>query len=162
MRLTIKLKLALAFGAVIVLSAAMAVLGITSLAALNATSEEMLRGPVQRAQLERELQAHLLGLEAAERSMILADTPAHTDQAEHELLDRRQAVAALVSRLEIIGSVKGKQILAFTSTLPRGDSTHTMSPSTMKCLAASTGFIISTSSVTISALFVRRVMAPQL
>ncbi len=112
MRLTIKLKLAFAFGAVIVLSAAMAVLGITSLAAVNITSEDMLRGPVQRAQMERELQAHLLGLEAAERRMILADTAQGVDQADHDLLDRRQAVATLVGRLEIIGSPKGRQILA--------------------------------------------------
>src|SRR5258705_9688561 len=53
-------------------------------------------------------------------------------------------------------------IFALISTLPRGDSTQTISPSLIRCLRASSSQINNTSSVRISALRVRLVMVPQL
>ena len=52
--------------------------------------------------------------------------------------------------------------LALISTLPLGDYTHTMSPSSMPFFVASSAHINKTSSIKISTLPVLRVMAPQL
>jgi methyl-accepting chemotaxis protein len=48
MRITVKLKLGLAFGAVIVLSVITAWLGIANLASVNATLDRVVQGPTQR------------------------------------------------------------------------------------------------------------------
>ena len=53
-------------------------------------------------------------------------------------------------------------IRACTSILPRALSTQTISPSSMPCFAASSGWIIRVSVSRISALPVRRVCAPTL
>ncbi len=46
MRATIKLKLALAFGGVVVMAAVMAILAITNLSSLNTDITNMVKGPV--------------------------------------------------------------------------------------------------------------------
>ena len=60
MRLTIKLKLALSFAAVIVLTGAMAFVGITNLAELNDTLQQLVRGPAQRLELIQAMYADIL------------------------------------------------------------------------------------------------------
>jgi methyl-accepting chemotaxis protein len=61
MRITIKMKLLLAFGLVIALSAITAVLGITKLATLNDSLDQMVSGPVERLQLSLEVQGDAAG-----------------------------------------------------------------------------------------------------
>ena len=56
MRFTIKLKLGLSFGLVIMLSVAMVALGISSLASLNDRLESLIKGPVHRLEMVLELQ----------------------------------------------------------------------------------------------------------
>ena len=91
MRLTIKLKLGLAFVAVIALSAVMAVLEVNSLSALNTTMEEVLQGPVQRAQWEEQLHRMLLGIVGAEKNLVMAETPQQIDAYSQEAQQQREA-----------------------------------------------------------------------
>ncbi len=109
MRLTIKLKLALAFAAVITLSAGMAVFGISSLTALNTTMEDVLNGPVQRAQWEEQLHRLLLAIVRAEKNLVLAETPQQLEAYSHELQQQRDAFSALSDKLYAIGSVEGRK-----------------------------------------------------
>jgi len=116
MRLTIKLKLALAFGAVILLSGGMAVLGIRSLASLNATMDDVLAGPVQRAQMEEQMHTVLLQVVRAEKNLLLADTPVQREEYGREITQQRQAITALHDQLDAIASVEGKRLLAAFNT----------------------------------------------
>ena len=84
MRLTIKLKLALSFIAVIVLSGVMALVGITSLAALDDTLQQLVRGPVQRLELIQAMNTDLLLENRAEKNILLADTPQEVARFEGE------------------------------------------------------------------------------
>jgi methyl-accepting chemotaxis protein len=112
MRLTIKLKLALAFGTIILLAVGMAVLAIVSLQSLNATMGEVLAGPVQRAQMEERLRIGLLGVVRAETGVLLSETVQQRDQHKQEIMQQRQAVATLHDSLDAIASVQGKRMLA--------------------------------------------------
>jgi methyl-accepting chemotaxis protein len=111
MRLTIKLKLGLAFAAVIALATIMSVLGIGSLASLNATMEDVLHGPEQRAVWEEQLHQILLATVRAEKDLVLSDTPAAIDIHGQEMLKQRDAFNSLGDRLFAIGSVEGKRRL---------------------------------------------------
>src|SRR5690349_17739826 len=89
MRLSIKLKLALSFAVVIVLSGAMAVVGITNLAGLDETLQELVRGPMQRLELVQSMDADLLLQNRAEKNILLADNTQDLARYENE----EQAVA---------------------------------------------------------------------
>jgi methyl-accepting chemotaxis protein len=109
MRLTIKLKLAIAFAAVILLSGMMALLGIETLSSLNATMQEVLRGPEQRAQWEEQLHWTLLTIQRAETDLVLAESPQQVAAAEQELIQQREAFNALADRTYAIGSAEGRK-----------------------------------------------------
>ncbi len=110
-RLTIKLKLGLAFAAVIALSTVMAILGIGSLAALNATMEDVLHGPEQRAQWEEQLHRMLLAIVRAEKNLVLAESPQQIDAFSQELQLQRDAFNALADKLNAIASTEGRKRL---------------------------------------------------
>jgi methyl-accepting chemotaxis protein len=109
MRLTIKLKLGLAFGAVIALSAIMATFGISSLTSLNTTMENVLSGPVQRAQWEEQLHRMLLSIVRAEKNLALAETPPQIEANSEDLQQQREAFNGLADKLYAIGSVEGRK-----------------------------------------------------
>ena len=73
MRLTIRLKLALAFRCGDFAVRSMAVLGIASLASLDDTLEQIVHGPVQRLDLIQSIYADLLLQIRAEKNLLLAD-----------------------------------------------------------------------------------------
>jgi methyl-accepting chemotaxis protein len=117
MRMTIKLKLGLAFGCVILLSALTAALAIASLSNINVASNEVLDGPVVRAQLATELYTDLIALSRAERSLILAPTEALASHYEDEIADSRKVLLNHRGRLEAIATSEGKvQLAAFDAT----------------------------------------------
>ena len=94
MRLTVKLKLALAFATVIMLSAITAWLGISNLAALNATMEDVLTVHVGRMLVAQNLRPDLLEVVRAEHDLLLAgSTPEQ----------RVSNDAALVKQSEVFG-----------------------------------------------------------
>ena len=111
MRLTIKLKLGLAFAAVIVMSAGMSVLAISSLSSLNATMEDVLHGPVQRAQWEEQLHWMLLAIVRAEKNLVLAESPQQVEAYSQELQQQRDAFNALADKLNAIASIEGRKRL---------------------------------------------------
>jgi methyl-accepting chemotaxis protein len=112
MRLTVKVKLGLAFTVVIMLPMAAAVLGLNTLGALDASMNDVLRGPVERAQLATELYTDLVALSRAERSLILAPTDELAGHYEEEISDSRKVLLARRSRLEAIATEDGKKVLA--------------------------------------------------
>ena len=81
MRFSVKLKLGLTFGTVIVLSGVTAWLGITNLAALNTTMETVLTVDVGRLRIAQDLRPDLLAVVGAESNLLLAGT--NNDQRAH-------------------------------------------------------------------------------
>src|SRR5581483_11183038 len=120
MRATIKLKLTVTFAIIIALSAAMAWLGISNLGALNDSMDQLLRGPVERAQLAAELYTDLVALSRAERSLILAPTEELAKHYEEEIADSRKALLERRERLDMLSNAEGKlKLAAFASTWTR-------------------------------------------
>ena len=89
MRVTIKLKLAITFIVIVGLAAAMAGLAVSSLGNINASMDDMLKGPVQRVQMAGELQTNLLLIVRAEKNMILADAPEMIRRYDEEVTKER-------------------------------------------------------------------------
>jgi methyl-accepting chemotaxis protein len=113
MRLTIKLKLGLAFAVVILLSAISSGLSIQSLAALNTGLDELLQGPVQRVQMAQELVSDLLLAVRAEKNTILfADDPEKRSGSTAETARQRAALTAQLDRVDGIATPEGKRRLA--------------------------------------------------
>jgi methyl-accepting chemotaxis protein len=111
--MTIKLKLSLAFGAILVLSGVMAWLGVTSLAALNGRIDDLLAGPVQRVQMAQELDTGmLLGVRAEKNLLLAGDDAKERAIYETNMLKQRDSYEALLGKLEAISSAEGKAKLA--------------------------------------------------
>jgi methyl-accepting chemotaxis protein len=75
MRLTIKLKLSLAFGLIIALFIGAATFAIVSLSSLNRTASDILHGPAERLDLNHTLSGLFQSIIRIERAMILAPDP---------------------------------------------------------------------------------------
>jgi methyl-accepting chemotaxis protein len=112
MRFTIKTKLGLAFGALILLSAAMAGLGVFSLGALDGSLYELLRGPVERVRLATELRGNLVALSRAERSLLLVNTDELTKHYLDEIATNRTELLEKRGQLDAIATAAGKVKLA--------------------------------------------------
>ena len=78
--MTIKLKLAAAFGVVIALSAISGVVAYSKLAAVNESLDFVVNGFAKRAQLADELRTHMLLDIRAEKNMLLSSSDADTAQ----------------------------------------------------------------------------------
>ena len=78
MRMTVKLKLALSFALVIVLSGFTAWLGVSSLAALNDTMDHVLTVDVGRLRVAQDLRPDLLAVVGATNNLLLAGANART------------------------------------------------------------------------------------
>jgi methyl-accepting chemotaxis protein len=107
------MKLGLAFATVILLSAMIAGLGVTSLASLNTTMDDVLSMPVERARLAQEMNLDLVLAVRAEKNLLLesanSDAKARYDA---ELLQQRAALSAALDRVEALSTPGGKVILA--------------------------------------------------
>jgi methyl-accepting chemotaxis protein len=112
MRVTIKLKLAATFAAIIILVGAMAWLGVSSLASLNIGMRTMLEGPVQRALIEYELQTDALQVLRAEKNMMLYEAAEQIARFESALLEARAQFAQHYDKVYTIGSADGKKKIA--------------------------------------------------
>ncbi|MFL9823394.1 methyl-accepting chemotaxis protein [Rhodoplanes sp. SY1] len=97
MRLTIKLKLALAFATIIVLSGITAWLGVSSLAALDQTLQTVVDVPAHRLAMSLQMNADLLTLVRAEKNAVLASGRDEVDRFAGEISTRRRD---LMSRFE--------------------------------------------------------------
>jgi methyl-accepting chemotaxis protein len=82
MRMTLKLRLTLAFVVVVVLSVITAAVGVTQLGAANARFEKTLDEPVRRTILARDMGVAMLEIARAEKNAVLTDSPAERQRFE--------------------------------------------------------------------------------
>ncbi len=94
MRFTIKLKLALAFGAVIALMLVTAGIGISSLATLDVAMTNLLNGPVARAILSQNLANDALSNVRSEKTFIMSTAAEDIDRLGRRMLTERERVVA--------------------------------------------------------------------
>jgi methyl-accepting chemotaxis protein len=112
MRATIKLKLGLAFGVVILLSAISAGLGIRSLGTINGAMDDVLQGPVQRVQMADTLALDLLEALRAEKNTFLAGDDAQ-QRATYaaQIAKDRDELSAQIDRIDAVATTEGKRRL---------------------------------------------------
>src|SRR5690242_6469244 len=108
MRFPIKLKLALAFASIIVLSGLTAWVGISNLAFLDATLVRLLDGPAHRVELSLELNNELLSLVRSEKNLITAAAREDIDRFESEVLKGREALLSELEKAEAGASEQGR------------------------------------------------------
>src|SRR5580698_7078817 len=110
MRITVKLKLGLAFATIIVLSAITAWLGISNLAALNTTLDNVVQGPTQRVILSQELSEQLLTIVRAEKNLNMSDTKEEADAFVAELGRLRPDFQTRLDRSVSSASAEGRPL----------------------------------------------------
>jgi len=108
MRLTIKLKLLLAFGFVVGLMTMIVGVGIADLASLNATLVRLLDGPVVRAQDAQQAQTDLARLVGAEKTLVLSTERNEIDRIDAEIVHLRNELTADLERSEASATPEGK------------------------------------------------------
>jgi methyl-accepting chemotaxis protein len=111
MRLTIKLKLALAFGAVIALSAVSGVVAYSRLSVLNETLDQVINGSAKRLQQASEIRTHLLLDIWAEKNMIIASTDTEIEKFEQEMLQERALARTARDVAHGAATEEGKRLL---------------------------------------------------
>jgi len=112
MRFSIKLKLGLAFGTVIVLSAATAAVGIGSLASIKSMTDRLIERSVQRTMLAEQLGSDLLRVERAEKNLILSASKDQIESYDADILKRRQDLVGEQAKLDTLSNPAIKQKLA--------------------------------------------------
>lgn len=80
MRLTIKTKLGMAFGLIIMLLVGIAAYGMMSLGSLNDSVTRLVTGPAKRLEYALEIRVRQLEMVRAQKDLILADNPADATQ----------------------------------------------------------------------------------
>jgi methyl-accepting chemotaxis protein len=111
MRVTIKFKLAAAFGMVIALSAVCGGVAYLKLSSLNETVDTVIDGPVKRLRLAGDLRTHLVLEIRAEKDMIIASTDAEIATFEKEMMLEREQVRASRDALYATATNAGKALL---------------------------------------------------
>ncbi|MFD2184586.1 HAMP domain-containing protein, partial [Rhodoplanes azumiensis] len=117
MRFTIKLKLALAFAVVIVLSGVTAWLGISNLATLDATLTRVVDVPVQRLAFSLEMNTSLVSIVRSEQNMLMAETKDEILRYGNELVQERQALMARIDKADETAAAQYKSIWANNRSL---------------------------------------------
>jgi methyl-accepting chemotaxis protein len=109
MRFTIKLKLALAFGFVVVLLISSSYLGIRSLGAINDAMGDALHGPVDRLRLAQVLQMEQLQQIRQQKNLLLAQTEeeraGNIAKSKEARADFDKAFAAVTAKATAAGRV---------------------------------------------------------
>jgi len=108
MRMTIKLKLALTFGALILMMAFATLFGISELGALNRGQKAMVEGPVTQLQRSQGLGLALLQVIRAEKNMALADDAEELKKQNAKAEENKEKVAALLEAGLSHASAQGK------------------------------------------------------
>jgi methyl-accepting chemotaxis protein len=125
MRFPIKVKLALGFGAVIVLSIASGGLSLMKLNAIDGMIEVVVNHDAQDITRAGELRAALLNNIRDEKNMLLARSGADLDKYEGELLQERANVGRLVDSITATAAPEAKIILdKFATTRAKRNETQ--------------------------------------
>ncbi len=106
MRLTIKLKLAAAFTAIIILSSITAWLGISNLKSMDDLVDSLLSGPVARMEMTLDLEGDVQSLERTEKNLILSTTKDEAERYAAEMAKQRQDI---LTRIEKAGSTASSE-----------------------------------------------------
>ena len=108
MRFTIKLKLALAFAAVILLLLVATVMGITSLGQANHEGDMVVAGPVARVRAAQQLEIHMLNVVRAEKNILLTDQASQQKDFEATVDKDQAAFEALMEKTQPLASAQDK------------------------------------------------------
>ena len=112
MRFPIKLKLALAFAVIIVLSGVTAWLGISNLASLDATLANVLDGPVQRLELSQRVSLDLMRVIRNEKNLTLLGDKDEVAKFETDVIKPRQALTTELESAEASATAQNRPIWA--------------------------------------------------
>ena len=108
MRITIKLKLAAAFGFLILLLAGTSLFSINSLASTNREMNGLVSGPTARLKAAQQLNIHLLHVVRSEKSLVAADSADQAKVLEGKIDEDRQAFEDLLAKTKENVSDEGK------------------------------------------------------
>jgi len=112
MRFTIKLKLGLAFGTIIVLMLVAAGFGINGVSSMNQNFVDLINGPVEKLQVARDVRNNLLEIVRAEKNIILSDDPKLQQKYDDSISELRSKMDGFLARGYEIGGTQGKPIYA--------------------------------------------------
>jgi methyl-accepting chemotaxis protein len=108
MRFTIKLKLTLAFAAVIALLIVATTFGINALTTVNHEGDALVAGPVARLRAAQQLNIHMLNVVRSEKNMLLSDQPQQRKDLEASINKEQAAFEALLGKTKAMASAEGK------------------------------------------------------
>jgi methyl-accepting chemotaxis protein len=108
MRLTIKLKLLLAFGFVIVLSAYAAYMGVESLSGMKGSVNQLVDVSSTKVKLAARINQNILEINRAEKNLILSKTTADMDQFAAYIESEEAILKSRLSQLRGLVSESGK------------------------------------------------------
>jgi methyl-accepting chemotaxis protein len=108
MRFTIKLKLALAFGLIILLMVGAAGYGVASLGAMNSTMQSLIAGPVKRMKTAEQVRTTILRVIRNEKNLILNSTVEGRKASDDKITEQSTAFEALLDVGDKISTAEGK------------------------------------------------------
>lgn len=111
MRLTLKLKLGMAFAVIILFSAAGMFIAVQNLGSLNESFERALTGNVKRIQIANELEAATLKVARDEKNMILASDLADIRELTQRMDDGIATIREDAQQLLDLSSAQGKPLV---------------------------------------------------
>ncbi len=117
MRLTIKLKLAIAFTFLAVLAGCVSSLGVSSLESFKTTMVHLIRGPIARLKLTEELRVAGIHVGMAEKNMIIASSPEEVIGNRAEMQKRRNLFLAQYENALNMATEEGRQKLEAVASL---------------------------------------------
>jgi len=109
MRLTIKLKLALAFGLIILMLLSATGYGVASLGSMNLAMTTLISGPVARMKLAQDVRGELLQIIRSEKNIIIETNPEKMKVYDEDLTKRRAAFDGLLDQGDKISTAAGKE-----------------------------------------------------
>jgi len=115
--MTIKLKLALAFGLVLALSLGSGFVAMAKLSAMNATLDGIVNGSAKRRFEAEAFKIALLQDVRAEKNMIISATSEAIDSSAETLLKARDEATQLLHAIEATATEEGRRRLAQIETL---------------------------------------------
>jgi methyl-accepting chemotaxis protein len=117
MRLTIKLKLAGAFGGIIALCILLGTVAYTRLEGMNGTLDSLVNVNAKRTLMVEEFKVSLLQTQKAEKNAIIATTREDTQRALDELQKYRGMARSQLEAIAALAGEEGKRKLSHISTL---------------------------------------------
>jgi methyl-accepting chemotaxis protein len=108
MRVSVKLKLGLAFGLVVAMLGGISALGIFGLGTLNQAASDTIDGPVKRLQLVQQVNIHMLEMIRAQKNMVLAADAKEVDAQHTTGSEAHDNAAEDLATGVTIASVEGK------------------------------------------------------